>query len=49
MTRGECKGTFFSWPLRGEKSDGHQFIEQAIEKGASVIVTEREVQQPRAT
>ena len=35
--------------LRGEKSDGHQFIEQAIEKGASVIVTEREVQQARAT
>ncbi len=35
--------------LRGEKSDGHQFIEQAIEKGASVIVTEHEVQQARAT
>src|SRR5881394_100966 len=35
--------------VRGEKSDGHQFIEQAIEKGATVIVTEREVQTPRAT
>ena len=35
--------------LRGEKSDGHQFVEQAIEKGASVIVTEQEVQQARAT
>lgn len=35
--------------LRGEKSDGHQFIDQAIEKGASVIVTEREENQPRAT
>jgi UDP-N-acetylmuramoyl-L-alanyl-D-glutamate--2,6-diaminopimelate ligase len=35
--------------LRGEKSDGHQFIEQAIEKGASVIVTEHEVQHARAT
>jgi UDP-N-acetylmuramoyl-L-alanyl-D-glutamate--2,6-diaminopimelate ligase len=35
--------------LRGEKSDGHQFIEQAIEKGASVIVTEQEVQHARAT
>jgi UDP-N-acetylmuramoyl-L-alanyl-D-glutamate--2,6-diaminopimelate ligase len=35
--------------LRGEKSDGHQFIEQAIEKGASVIVTEEEAQQARAT
>src|ERR1700756_5154091 len=27
--------------LRGEKSDGHDFIDQAIEKGATVIVTER--------
>ncbi len=35
--------------LRGEKSDGHQFIEQAVEKGSSVIVTEQEIQQPRAT
>ncbi len=35
--------------LRGEKSDGHQFIDQAIEKGASVIVAETCVQQPRAT
>ncbi len=35
--------------LRGEKTDGHQFIEQAIERGASVIVTEQEVKQPRIT
>src|SRR5881296_2162911 len=28
--------------LRGEKSDGHQFVGQALEKGASVIVVERE-------
>src|SRR6476659_8949506 len=35
--------------LRGEKTDGHQFIEQAVEKGATVIVTEHEVQSPRAT
>ncbi|HEX8897837.1 MAG TPA: Mur ligase domain-containing protein, partial [Chthoniobacterales bacterium] len=35
--------------LRGEKVDGHQFIEQAVEKGATVIVTEHEVQTPRAT
>jgi len=27
--------------LRGEKSDGHDFIGQAIEKGATVIVAER--------
>jgi len=35
--------------LRGEKSDGHEFIGQAIEKGASVIVAEREEQNARAT
>src|SRR5438067_10648580 len=35
--------------LRGEKSDGHQFIGHAIEKGASVIVAEREEQNPLAT
>src|SRR5262249_3746583 len=35
--------------LRGEKNDGHQFIGQAIEKGASVIVAEREEKNPRVT
>jgi len=35
--------------LRGEKNDGHEFIGQAIEKGASVIVAEREEKNPRAT
>src|SRR3954467_4725070 len=35
--------------LRGEKNDGHQFIEQAVEKGATVIVTEHEVPSARAT
>jgi UDP-N-acetylmuramoyl-L-alanyl-D-glutamate--2,6-diaminopimelate ligase len=35
--------------LRGEKSDGHDFIEQAIEKGAVTIVAERAEKQPRAT
>src|SRR5215203_2450714 len=35
--------------LRGEKSDGHQFIEQAVEKGATVVVTEQPVQSARAT
>ncbi|PZR76172.1 MAG: UDP-N-acetylmuramoyl-L-alanyl-D-glutamate--2,6-diaminopimelate ligase [Chthoniobacterales bacterium] len=35
--------------LRGEKSDGHNFIDEAIEKGASVIVAEREISSPRAT
>jgi UDP-N-acetylmuramoyl-L-alanyl-D-glutamate--2,6-diaminopimelate ligase len=35
--------------LRGEKTDGHQFVDQAIDQGASVIVTEREEKHPRAT
>src|SRR6185503_16149821 len=35
--------------LRGEKTDGHQFIDQAVERGASVLVTEREEKQPRVT
>ncbi len=35
--------------LRGEKSDGHQFVDQAIEKGASVIVLEQACPQTRAT
>jgi UDP-N-acetylmuramoyl-L-alanyl-D-glutamate--2,6-diaminopimelate ligase len=35
--------------LRGEKTDGHQFIAHAIDKGASVIVAEREQKDPRVT
>ena len=35
--------------LRGEKSDGHDFIGQAIEKGATVIVAERADKHSRAT
>jgi UDP-N-acetylmuramoyl-L-alanyl-D-glutamate--2,6-diaminopimelate ligase len=35
--------------LRGEKSDGHQFIDQALDKGASVIVTERSEKHAQAT
>src|SRR5881397_823756 len=35
--------------LRGEKSDGHDFIGQAVEKGATVIVAERAEKHPRAT
>src|SRR5436853_4290506 len=35
--------------LRGEKSDGHDFIDAAIEKGATVIVTERAEKNSRAT
>ena len=35
--------------LRGERADGHQFIGHAIDKGASVIVAEREQKDPRVT
>jgi len=35
--------------LRGEKQDGHAFIGQAIEKGATAVVAEREEKHPRAT
>src|SRR6266567_8071765 len=35
--------------VRGEKSDGYQFVDQAIEQGASVIMAEREISSPRAT
>jgi len=35
--------------LRGEKSDGHDFIGAAIEKGATVIVAERAEKHSRAT
>jgi UDP-N-acetylmuramoyl-L-alanyl-D-glutamate--2,6-diaminopimelate ligase len=35
--------------LRGEKFDGHNFIGQVIEKGASVIVSERADEFPRTT
>src|SRR5215470_5824681 len=35
--------------LRGEKTDGHQFIGHAIDKGASVIVAEVEQKDPRVT
>ena len=42
------KNTLFV-ALRGEKSDGHQFIAEAIDRGASSIVTEREEKHTRAT
>ncbi len=45
--RAQRNGLFVA--LRGGKSDGHQFLAQAIEKGASVIVTEREEKYPRIT
>jgi UDP-N-acetylmuramoyl-L-alanyl-D-glutamate--2,6-diaminopimelate ligase len=35
--------------LRGEKTDGHEFINHAIDKGASVIVAQREQKDPRVT
>src|SRR5256885_7797185 len=35
--------------MRGEKVDGHDFMGQAVEKGASVILAEREEKHRRAT
>ena len=35
--------------LRGEKTDGRQFVDQAIERGATVIVSDGELKNPRAT
>jgi UDP-N-acetylmuramoyl-L-alanyl-D-glutamate--2,6-diaminopimelate ligase len=35
--------------IRGEKVDGHDFMGQAVEKGASVILAEREEKHLRAT
>src|SRR5260370_2694233 len=35
--------------IRGEKVDGHEFIGQAVEKGASVIVADRKEKQLGAT
>lgn len=45
--RVQANGIFVA--LRGEKSDGNRFVDQAIEKGATVIVTETELRNPRAT
>ena len=35
--------------LHGEKTDGHQFVDQAVERGATVIVYDREAKTPHAT
>ena len=35
--------------LRGEKTDGHQFVHQAVERGATVIVYDQEAKTPHAT
>src|SRR5438552_1724972 len=45
--RARLEGIFVA--LRGEESDGHDFIGQAIEKGATVIVAERAEKNSRAT
>ncbi|MEP6955426.1 MAG: UDP-N-acetylmuramoyl-L-alanyl-D-glutamate--2,6-diaminopimelate ligase [Chthoniobacterales bacterium] len=47
-SRRVAKNTLFV-ALRGEKSDGHQFVDQAVERGATAIVTERLMPQARAT
>ena len=45
--RVQRNGLFVALP--GEKVDGHDFIQQAIEKGAAAIVAERAENHPRAT
>jgi UDP-N-acetylmuramoyl-L-alanyl-D-glutamate--2,6-diaminopimelate ligase len=45
--RVQRNGLFVALP--GEKTDGHQFVGQAIERGAAVIVSEREEKHPRVT
>lgn len=45
--RVQDRGLFVA--LRGEKSDGHRFVDQAIERGAGVIVAEEEISSARAT
>src|SRR5437660_8098477 len=45
--RVQSNGLFVA--LRAETGDGHEFIGEAIERGASVIVTERDEQHSRVT
>jgi UDP-N-acetylmuramoyl-L-alanyl-D-glutamate--2,6-diaminopimelate ligase len=40
-SRAVMPGTLF-FAIHGEKADGHQFISQALERGAAAIVSERE-------
>ncbi len=49
MIRDAFRRTLSSLRSKGRKSDGHQFIGQAIDRGASCIVTEREEKHSRAT
>src|SRR5256885_894405 len=42
------KGSLFV-ALRGEKVDGHEFIQQAINQGAVAVVSERAEQDARVT
>ncbi len=41
-TRGECAGSLFV-PLKGENFDGHDFIAEAVGKGAVAIISQREI------
>ena len=34
--------------LRGERTDGHQFVDEAVRRGASVLLVERAVNPPGA-
>jgi UDP-N-acetylmuramyl pentapeptide synthase len=36
------------WALCGERYDGHDFIEKAVDKGASAIVVQRDIWETKA-
>src|SRR5436309_2270885 len=42
------KGSLFV-ALRGEKIDGHKFVDQAVNQGAEAVVSEEQEQKTRAT
>ncbi len=44
-SRGDCQGKVFI-ALKGERFDGHRFVDQAMEKGAVLAVTSRPVDHP---
>lgn len=41
-TRGELSGCLFV-PLKGERFDGHDYLQQAVEKGAVAVLCDREI------
>ena len=44
----ECLPGWVFVAIRGEKSDGHSFIQQAVERGAVAVISERPEREPAA-